>query len=106
MTRSMSELAFLVATDQATYYDSEILKFLKDEGFEKVGKGMFPNCPWLFIDLNKKVYSLAIPGIKYTGVIGDHAIKLSEFYTIYNIYKQYENKDVFTFKSKRFDYND
>ena len=67
---------------------------------------MFPNCPQLFIDLNKKVYSFAIPGIKYTGDIGDHAIRLNEFYTIYNIYKQYENKDVFTFKSKRFDYND
>ncbi len=30
MGRSMSKLAFLVATDQTTYYDSEILTFLKD----------------------------------------------------------------------------
>ena len=106
MERSISELVFLVASDQAQSFDSELFKFLDDEGFSHYGKGMFDNCPWVYIDLNKKVYSYAIPGIKVTGVIGNHAIRLSEFYTIYEIYKQYENKNLFVFKSKRFDYDD
>lgn len=38
MARIISELAFLVATDQATYFDSDLLKFLKNEGFKLVGK--------------------------------------------------------------------
>ena len=106
MARTMNEIAFLVATDEATYFNSKLLIFLEDEGFNHVGKGMFDNCPWVFIDLNKKVYAYGMPGIPYTGVIGGHAIKLSEFYTIYNIYKQYEGKELFVFKSKRFDYDD
>lgn len=106
MARTMSEIAFLVATDEATYFNSKLLNFLDDEGFNNVGKGMFDNCPWIYIDLNKKVYAYGIPGIPYTGVIGGHAIRLSEFYTIYNIYKQYAGKELFVFKSKRFDYDD
>lgn len=35
--------------------------------------------------------------------IGEHAITLDEFKTIYAIYKKYEGKEIFTFHKERFD---
>lgn len=37
--------------------------------------------------------------------IGNHAITISEFLSIYSIFKEYEGKELFTFHSERFDYD-
>ena len=44
-----------------------------------------------------------MPGIAIVYVIGEHAITLDEFKTIYAIYKKYEGKELFTFHKERFD---
>lgn len=46
-----------------------------------------------------------MPGVCLAQPIGNHAITLEEFITIYDIYKKYEGKDVFVFHSERFDYD-
>lgn len=107
MKERICDVVFLVATYEAEDYNSDFIKFLKDEGFtDYTRKGIFPHCPRIYVDINHKYYAFALPGIKITGVIGNHAIRLNEFYTIYDIYKQYENKSIFVFKSKRFDFDE
>ena len=46
---------------------------------------------------------MVMPGIAIVYVIGEHAITLDEFKTIYAIYKKYEGKELFTFHKERFD---
>jgi hypothetical protein len=46
-----------------------------------------------------------MPGVELVGAIGSHAINIDEFMTIYNIYKKYENKELFVFHEERFDYD-
>ena len=107
MYQEFSKSVFLVATDDAMDPDSVFLKFLRDEGYQiNTSKGVFPNCPWIYVDIEKKLYAYAIPGFPVTDFVGDHAIRLNEFYLIYEIFDQYKGKDIFTFKKERFDYDD
>ncbi|EEI86177.1 hypothetical protein HMPREF0072_1332, partial [Anaerococcus lactolyticus ATCC 51172] len=100
------KISFLVADDDLKNGDAKLVDFLEKEGFSQHNpSGYSPICPWIFVDLNQKLYGRARIGVKFGTIIGDHAIKEEEFYTIYKIYKQYEGKELFTFKKERFDYN-
>ena len=57
----------------------------------------------MYIDITRKLYAYGMPGIAIVYVIGEHAITLDEFKTIYAIYKKYEGKELFTFHKERFD---
>ena len=46
-----------------------------------------------------------MPGVAIVGVIGEHAITIDEFMIIFNIFKKYENKELFVFNEERFDYD-
>ena len=59
----------------------------------------------LHVVFTRKLFSYGMPGVAKAGVIGDHAITVDEFKTIYAIYKKYEGKDLFVFHSERFDYD-
>lgn len=101
------KLSFLVADDDLKNGDAKLVEFLEKEGFSHhKHTGYSPYCPRIFIDLNQKLYGRARIGVRFGTIIGNHAIREEEFYTIYKIYKQYEGKELFTFKKERLDYND
>jgi hypothetical protein len=50
-------------------------------------------------------YRKQMPGVPLVKEIGNHAITIEEFKSIYAIYKKYEGKESFVFHSERFDYD-
>ena len=46
-----------------------------------------------------------MPGVSLALPIGNHAVTIDEFKTIYAIFKRYEGKELFTFSNERFDYD-
>lgn len=72
-------------------WNSPIYKWLKDEGFISWGrKGVYSGVDWVFINLTSKMFAPGMPGVSVTSVIGNHAITMDEFMTIYHIFKKYE----------------
>lgn len=47
-----------------------------------------------------------MPGVGLAEPLGNHAITIEEFKTIYSIYKKYEGKELFVFSSAKFDYDE
>ena len=91
--------AAIIVYDKGLYNNTEFWDWLKQEGFRRWNNrpGYYPNCPWVFININSKVYEPGMPGIKITQEFGNHAVTISEFKEIYSIFKKYEGKDVFHF---------
>ena len=97
--------AFLVY-DKAIDGNDTFTKWLNDNGFSKWDKhGYYSGCSWVYINLNNRLYAPGMPGIAITSVLGNHAITISEFKTIYKIYEKYDGNDVFVFNTKKFDYD-
>lgn len=96
--------AFLVCDKSFLEFDAPFVQWLREEGF-KIGwcKGHYSNCPWMYINITRKLYAHGMPGVAIVPSIGEHAITLDEFKTIYAIYKKYEGKEIFTFHKERFD---
>ena len=78
--------------------------WLRDEGFTFGGYHGNYGCWWAHVNITRKQFAYGMPGVCLALPIGDHAITIEEFKTIYNIYKKYIGKDVFVFHEKRFDY--
>ena len=72
--------AFLVCDKSFLEFDAPFVQWLREEGF-KIGwcKGHYSNCPWMYIDITRKLYAYGMPGIAIVSVIGEHAITLDEF---------------------------
>ncbi len=88
-------VCFLVSGADLGKQESEFISFLRSEGFQcKYG---FWDCPWVWVNIETKVYGRGRPGVAYAGVIGGHAITIDEFMTIYDIYKKYSGLDVLKF---------
>ena len=97
--------AFLVCDESLKDSHAPLFDFLRSEGYSLGShKGCY-GCLWAHIDITTKQYAYGAPGIEFVGAIGDHAITIDEFMTIYNIYKKYEDKSLFVFHEKRFDYD-
>ena len=95
--------AFLVYEKSLGKQESPIYEWLREEGFTFGRyKGNF-GCPWIYINISQKKYAYGMPGISVVRPIGDHAITMEEFRTIYSIYKKYEGKEIFVFHRERFD---
>lgn len=98
--------AFLVCDDSFEELEPLFVKFLWKEGFKIAWhKGQYAHCPWMYINISRKQYAYGMPGVNIVDAIGNHAITLEEFKTIYDIYKKYEGKDRFVFHKERFDYD-
>ncbi len=96
---------FIVCDDSFKNCDSPFVLFLKSEGYTYgTHKGNF-GCCWLYVDISTKQYAYGMPGVAIVDVIGDHAITIDDFMIIFNIYKKYENKELFVFHENRFDYD-
>ncbi len=86
---------FLVSGEDLGHQNSEFIEFLRNEGFQcKYG---FWDCPWVWVNIDSKVYGRGRPGVAYAGVIGGHAITIMEFMTIYNVFKKYRGYKVLQF---------
>ena len=95
--------AFLVCDRSLEDVNAPLFEFLRKEGFSTHTWSY--GCHWAHVDITTKQYAYGKLGVCLVGPIGDHAITIREFITIYNIYKKYENKDLFVFHEKRFDYD-
>lgn len=47
----------------------------------------FWDCPWVWVNIETKVFGRGRPDVAYAGVIGGHTITIGEFMIIYRIYK-------------------
>ena len=68
--------------------------WLLSEGFTRaeIGKGFWAGVSWLYVNINNKTVAPGMPGIKLLEPVGNHAITIDEFKTIYYIYQNYEGK--------------
>lgn len=74
-------------------YDSEFYKWLRENGFKSWERhGFFSSCPWIYVNLNNRIYAFGMPGIPITQEFGDHAVTIEEFMSIYNIFEKYKGK--------------
>ncbi len=81
------KVCFLVYGEDLGKQESMFIDFLRAEGFQcKYG---FWDCPWVWVNIDTKVYGRGRPGVTYSGTIGGHAITIDEFMSIYDIYKKY-----------------
>ena len=72
-------------------WNSDFIKFLREEGFLYGGpKGYFCG-DILFVNLSSKRYAFNWPGVGFTEPIANTYISIEDFKTIYNIYKKYSN---------------
>ena len=79
--------------DLKSGFDSNFVVYLEKNDFSTWGKKGNYGCEWIFVNLNSKKYALGLPGVKITSPIGNHAITISEFKAIFDIYKKYEGKN-------------
>ena len=90
---------FLVYT-QTKEETLDFIQELRNNGFCKWarGHGLYDQANWVYVNLNSKLFTPGMPGIKLTEPVGPHAITVEEFYTIYRIYEKYEGLSVFQFE--------
>lgn len=95
--------AFLVCDPSLERADAPFFRQLRQEGYEPGdGCGCF-GCPWCYVHLSRKRFVYGMPGVAITRPIGGHAITLEEFWTIYQIYRKYQGKEIFVFREQPFD---
>lgn len=98
--------AFLVCDKSLVSSDAPLFQWLREEGFTFGGyHGNYGVCWWAHINITRKQYAYGMPGVGLVKAIGNHAITIEEFQTIYDIYKKYEGKELFVFQEERFDYD-
>lgn len=95
--------AFLVADKSLESIHAPFYEWLREEGFRFAGYHGNYGCWWAHINITRKQYAYGMPGVRLVQAIGNHAITIDEFKTIYAIYKKYEGKEQFVFHSARFD---
>lgn len=72
-------------------------EMLKENGFRHVSWGSLACCPWMFIDVETKLFIIGRAGVEISRPTGGHALTPDEFMMIYGIYKKYEDKEVLVF---------
>ena len=97
--------AFLVCDKSLADCKAPFFKWLQGEGFTFGGYHGNYECWWVHINITRKQYAYGMPGVSLALPIGNHAITIDEFKTIYAIFKRYEGKELFTFSNERFDYD-
>lgn len=89
--------------------DSEVYVFLKEHGFTRadgfhpLGVEQFPPCNWIYVSLSEKLYVQGLPGIAVTSVLGNHAITVDEFLSIYNLFEKYKGLSILDMSKAEFD---
>lgn len=97
--------AFLVCDKSFEDFHAPFFDWLSDEGFKFAGYHGHYGCWWVHVNITRKQFAYGMPGVELAKPLGNHAITIDEFKTIYGIYKRYDEKDLFVFHEKRFDYD-
>ena len=86
--------AFLVCDESFKDSNAPFLEFLRQEGYTYGARKGNYGCRWVHVDITTKQYAYGMPGVEVVGPIGNHAITIDEFMTIYKIFKKYEGLDL------------
>lgn len=97
--------AFLICDKSLGDANAPFMEWLRSENFKSAPHHGNYGCWWVYVNITRKQYAYGMPGVPLVTPIGNHAITIDEFKIIYRIYKKYENKDLFTFQTERFDYD-
>lgn len=97
--------AFLVCDKSLGDYKAPFYAWLAAEGYTFAGYHGNYGCSWAYINISRKQYAYGMPGVHVVKPIGNHAITMDEFMTIYRIYEQYQGKPPLVFHSQICDYD-
>ena len=97
--------AFLICDRSFANLNAPFVQWLRSEGFVLGDHHGNFGCCWMYVNISRKLYAYGMPGISMVKPIGNHAITIDEFHTIYQIFKPYEGKDPFVFHDRRLDYD-
>lgn len=97
--------AFLICDKSFESIHAPFIQWLRSEGFVLGDHHGNYGCWWIHVNITRKMYAYGMPGVSIARPIGNHAITIEEFKTIYQIYRKYEEKDLFVFNNRRFDYD-
>lgn len=90
--------AFLVKDESLKDINAPFYVWLRDNGFKHAWhKGHYDVCDWVFVNITHKLFAYGMPGIKVVNAIGNHAITIEEFKTIFEIYAKYCGLDLMVF---------
>lgn len=98
--------AFLICDKSFEDNYAPFLVWLRGEGFKLGHSHGNYGCCWIHVNITRKQYAYGMPGVALVKPIGNHAITIEEFYTIYNIFKKYVGKNLFSFHGGRFDFDE
>ena len=86
--------SFLVKDSSLKDIDAPFLCWLRENGFKMAWyKGHYDCCDWVYVNITEKLFAYGMPGVPITTPVGNHAITMSEFFTIYYIYDNYNGLD-------------
>ncbi len=101
MEKSINQLpaeSFLIKDDSLKSMDAPFYKMLRESGFKLAWyKGHYDVCDWCFVNITHKKFAYGMPGVGIVTPIGNHAITIEEFLTIYHMYEKYEGLDPLRF---------
>lgn len=84
--------AFLVKDESLKDINAPFFSWLRENGFKWAWyKWHYDVCDWVFVNITHKLFAYGMPGVQIVRPIGDHAITMAEFFTIYKIYEKYDN---------------
>lgn len=87
--------AFLVKDPSLKDIDAPFLCWLRENDFKLAWhKGHYDSCDWVFVNITHKIFAYGMPGVQIVKPIGNHAIRVSEFLKIWNIYNKYQNLEL------------
>lgn len=91
MNSDFSNSVFLVRSTELKSLNAPFYEWLQKNGFEvySKGHGSYSTVDWVYIDIEKKIYRYGMPGANPVSYVGGHAITISEFMKIYDIFQSY-----------------
>lgn len=87
--------AFYIYDDKLSHdSDNEFLLWLKEKGFKSEGFGHQNVEHAMYVNINAKVFNWGMAGVSLATVVGNHAIHIDEFKSIYAIFEKYEGLNI------------
>ena len=90
--------ALLIKDDSLKDMNAPFYVWLHDNGFKSAWyKGHF-GMDWVHVNITHKLFAYGTPGVEIVKAIGNHAITIDEFMTIYSISIKYDGLQRLEFK--------
>ena len=86
--------AFLIRDESLKDMNAPFYEWLRKNGYEHAWHKGHYGCEWVHVNITHKLYAYGMPGIGIVKATGNDAITIDEFYTIHDIYKKYEGRDL------------